>query len=63
MTDDNARTGDVKKPGLLGRLFGGKREANLEPDAPALVPAAAPTPDEPRRGWWRRGRAARGWGW
>ena len=49
MSDDE-RTSETKKPGLLGRLFGGKREA-----APveATPPAAAPEPEQ-KRSWWRR---------
>ena len=50
MSDDE-RTSETKKPGLLGRLFGGKREAApVEAPPPA---AAAPEPEQ-KRSWWRR---------
>ena len=50
MSDDE-RTSETKKPGLLGRLFGGGREA-----APveATPPAAATPEPEQKRSWWRR---------
>ncbi len=48
MSDDE-RTSETKKPGLLGRLFGARPTAPVEPP-PATV---APEPEQ-KRSWWRR---------
>jgi fused signal recognition particle receptor len=55
MSDDDAPKGDVKKPGLFGRLFGKREDAS--PEAPVVAPVATPAvvaAPEPKRSWWRR---------
>ncbi len=64
MSDDDARASEAKKPGLFGRLFGGRSEEATAPPAPPLTERAAlaasglapapPVAEEPKRGWWRR---------
>ena len=52
MDENDSNPGDTgKKPGLFGRLFGGRREA--EP-APAVADVAVAAPVAPKRSWFQR---------
>jgi len=50
---DKGRDSEPRKPGLFGRLFGGRAP---DPDEPALAPVAKAeaAPAESRKSWWRR---------
>jgi hypothetical protein len=54
MAEDDTTSGAGKRPGLLGRLFGGSRAEGPAALAPVLEVEAAPAIPAPKPSWWQR---------